>query len=98
MKQVDTYGDNAEAAMLRGQVDGEVLVGAPEPRNRLAALERRSLERDLAAHDAHEVADDDDPAIAQLCGEVLPAVRGMYCRNSVLAHITIATQELGQRD
>ena len=34
----------------------------------------------VAAHDAHEVADDDDPAVAQLRGEVLPAVRGVYCK------------------
>ena len=78
-KQVDTYGDDAEAAVLRGQVDREVLVRAAETRDRLAALESRSLERDLAADDAHEVADDDDLAVAQLRGEVLPAVRGVYC-------------------
>ena len=55
-----------------------MLVLAAEPRNRLATFERCCLEGYFAPSDAHEIAYDDDAAIAQLRCKILPVARYVY--------------------
>ena len=78
MKGKTAYRDDPEAGELEGEVDREMLVRAPEPRDRLPVLQRSGPERYLAPHDAHEVADNDLSAIAELGGEVLPVARHVH--------------------
>lgn len=77
-----TYGDRSDPAVLEREVYREVLVEAAPTRKRLADLERCGLERHLAANDAHEVADDDHPAVAQLRDHVRPIARDVDCEGS----------------